>query len=176
MADQALLARVLKSQKDVFWQDNASLSEDERQRQWAIQTADLASLLTANVPPPLHSSIEDQTASKAALPKPVSKPRRRRNSVCLGTHGNRSQTDTACSKLLFLKGPSQMILHPRMSRCGGNARVRRSMGRRRTHSSSTLTDQRHRWCLSSGRATPAMSLTMVLLLLLLTRQSSRSEI
>lgn len=73
-AAHTLLANALKSEKDLFWHNNASLSEDERQRQWAVKTADLASLLTS-VPR------QEQHISKAVLPKVTPKTCRRQSTV-----------------------------------------------------------------------------------------------
>ncbi len=42
-----LLMKVFEQEKELFWRNNASLNEEERQRRWSAETGNLRSLLGA---------------------------------------------------------------------------------------------------------------------------------
>lgn len=72
MTDMSMpdLLRVLKSSKELFWNEHADLPEVERQRLWDLRFGYLASSVGAN---PSHKGLQpSSTSHKRAIPRTLS--------------------------------------------------------------------------------------------------------
>lgn len=141
-ASHILFANALKSEKDLFWQDNASIPEAERQRQWAVKTADIASLC-------MGAPQQQQHASATTTPKPSPKPRQRRGSVGLSVYKHPVRADFSGSKPPSLSVVIRTMLRPLLSKCHVNAPADQIMDPQQTVPSSAK-DLSHRWRSKNG--------------------------